>query len=504
MDTVILAPTGKSSDVDCSQLVPMSTLARHTTKQRAARDIVMQVVVRIANLALGAVVTALVVRTLGESDYGQWSTGFAAIGLVGYFANFGMEGVALREAARSPEDAHEWIGSVMLLRLLVLGPVMIVSLITIVALHRSHAMLIAGIIMIVVMPFGGVGTLGLLFQLRVDNRVPMLVLTLRSILWGVAVLVIYLEHAGMVALAIGLVSSNMIGSAVQAVAALKLDTPIPRPSRKYLRDVVRIGLPIGISGVLIICYATVDQVIVYTIAGTNASGLYGSVYNLLNQAHFVPISVLTTLAPVIAASWPHDRARLLRTSRLTAELLAVASFGGLAFTIVAAAPVVRLIFGPAFVPGAPALPVLYGAFVFIAFGYLNGQLLVVLGLQGRLLRISLLALVVNVAGNLILVPLIGFMGAAWMTLITEVVVWGFSLALILKALELPLPKPGRIGRTAIAAALLTAGLEALRLANAPLAVLLAAAALAYPALLFALRALAVEDVRVVLGRRAIG
>jgi O-antigen/teichoic acid export membrane protein len=482
----------------------MSTLARHTTKQRAARDIVMQVVVRIANLALGGVVTALIVRTLGTSGYGQWSTGFAAIGLVAYFANFGMEGVALREAAREPEQAHEWIGSVMLLRLLVLGPVMILSLVVIVALHRSHAMLIAGIIMIVAMPFGGVGTLGLLFQLRVDNRVPMLVLTLRSILWAVVVLVVYLEHAGMVALAIGLVSTNMVGSVVQAVAALKLDTPIPRPSRKYLREVLRIGLPIGVASVLIMCYATVDQVIVYTINGSRASGLYGSVYNLLNQAHFVPISVLTTLAPVIAASWPHDRERLLRTSRLTAELLAVASFGGLAFTIVASVPVVRLVFGPAFVPGAPALPVLYGAFVFIAFGYLNSQLLIVLELQQRLLRISLLALVVNVCGNLILVPLTGFMGAAWMTLITEVVVWACSLSLIVKELELPLPKPGRIARTAIAAALLGAGLEALRLASAPLAVLLLAACLAYPALLFALRALAIDDVRVVLGRRTLG
>ena len=66
----------------------------------------------------------------------------------------------------------------------------------------------------------------------------------------------------------------------------------------------------------------------------------------------------------------------------------------------AATPVVRLIFGPEFLAAAPALPVLGAAFVFICFGYLNGTLLTVLGLQRRLLDISLLALVVNVAGNL--------------------------------------------------------------------------------------------------------
>ena len=64
-------------------------------------------------------------------------------------------------------------------------------------------MLIAGAILIVAMPFGGVGALGLLFQLRVDNRIPMLVLTLRSILWAGAVVLIHIEGGGMVAFAVG-------------------------------------------------------------------------------------------------------------------------------------------------------------------------------------------------------------------------------------------------------------------------------------------------------------
>ena len=280
----------------------------------------MQIAVRIGNLALGAFVTALVVRTLGQTGYGEWSTTFVVLVLVGYFANFGMQGIALRESARYPEQEHEWIGAVMLLRLMALTPMMLISLAAVVLLHRSHAMLLAGVILTVSMPFDGVGALGLLFQLRVDNRVPMLVLTLRSVLWGVAVLIIHIEHGGMVALAIAMAATNAVGSIVQAVAALKLDVRWPRPSRKRVRAVVRAGLPIGIAGVLVISYARIDQVIVFAIAGSGAAGLYGSVYSLLEQAHFVPISVLTTLAPVMAASWPADRERLLRATRMTAEL----------------------------------------------------------------------------------------------------------------------------------------------------------------------------------------
>jgi O-antigen/teichoic acid export membrane protein len=480
----------------------MPTLARDTTRQRAGRDIAMQVVVRIVNLAMGAFVTALVVRTLGETRYGEWSTSLVTLVLVGYFANFGMQGVALREAARHPEQEHEWIGAVMLLRLMMLAPLVFVSAGVIVLLHRSDEMLIAGLILVLTMPFDGVGALSLLFQLRVDNRVPMLVLTLRSVLWGAAVVIIYLDHGHMIILAVAMAATNAVGSIVQVAAVLKLDTRIPRPSRKRLREVVRVGLSIGVSGVLILAYARFDQIIVFVISGSGPAGLYGAVYNLIDQAHFVPISVLTSLAPVLAASWPADRARLLRTSRLTAELLALTSLGGLAFTIAAAGPVVRLIFGPGFGAAAPALPVLAGAFVLISFGYLNGNLLVVLGLQRRLLRISLIALALNLIGNFILVPLVGFMGAAWMTLLTELFVCVASFQLILRELDQPLPKPGRIGRMVLASALLTGLLEGLRFADASLGVLVIAACLGYPALLFALRAVGLEDVQVLL-RRAV-
>lgn len=478
----------------------MSTVAHQATRQRAARDIAMQLAVRIFNLAIGAVVTALVVRALGQTLYGEWSTTLVVIVLVGYLANLGMEGVALREASRDPDSEGEWIGAVMLLRLWAVVPVMLASLIALLLIQRSHEMLVAGLILVVTMPFGGVSALSLLFQLRVDNRVPMIVLTVKSILWGGAVLIVYLDHLGMIALAIAMAVTNMASALIQIVAALRLDTPIPRPSRKRVREVIKVGVPIGVAGVLIISYARIDQIIVFTIAGSGAAGLYSAVYNLLDQAHFVPMSILTTLAPVIAASWPSDRERLLRTTRLTAEVLAVTSLGGLAFSIAAAEPVVNLVFGPEFDSAAPALPVLAAAFVFISFGYLNGNLLVALGLQRRVMRISLIALVVNLLGNFALVPLVGFMGAAWMTLVTEVVVCAGSLVLILRELELPFPRPGRVGRSLVAAALLTGVLELLRVADASLAVLVLATCVLYPALLLALRAIGRDDVLVMLRR----
>jgi O-antigen/teichoic acid export membrane protein len=481
----------------------MPSAASQATRQRAAHDVFIQIFARVLNLALGVVVTALVARTLGDVGYGQWSTIFVVLGLVGYLMNFGMEGVVVREASREPERELEWLGSMLALRLILIGPVVVIAAGAIVLLHSSQQMLVAGFILLITMPFSGVGVLGMIFQLRVRNVVPMLVLTLRSVLWGGAVFVIYSNGGSMVELAIAMTVTNSIGSLAQLLAARRVVGQWLAPTRQHIGTLLRVGIPLGLSGVLVIFYARIDQVIVYVIAGARSAGLYGAVYGVLDQSHFVPVSVLTTLAPIIAAAWPADRERLLRTVRLAAEFMAISSLGALAFACVASTQIVRLVFGAGFVAAAPALPVLGAAFVFICFGYLNGNLLVVMGLQKRLLRISLIALVVNLIGNFILVPIMGFMGAAWMTLFTEVVVFGASLMLILGTFDLRSLGLGRILRTIVAAAVLGGVLGALELAGASLVVLIVAACACYPALLFGLRALELDDVRVLLRRKAL-
>ncbi|MHB8531247.1 MAG: flippase [Solirubrobacteraceae bacterium] len=482
----------------------MSTSTAATaTRQHAARDILIQIVARVANLGLGVFVTALLARTLGSSGYGEWSTLLVVLGLVGYFASFGMERAVVREVAAHPEQESEWFGAMMYLRLTLLAPVIVGSVLAVVLLHSSHRMLLAGLILVVTMPFDGVSVMQLVFQVRLKNLVPMLVLTLRSVLWGGAVAIVYWARPGgaMVDLAIGMAITNTVGALVQTLAALRVLGRFPRPSREHLQPLIKVGVPLGLSGVLIIAYARIDQLIVFQASGPRAAGLYGAVYGVLDQSHFVPISVLTTLTPVIAASWPHDRERMLSAVRFGAELLTVASLGALAFAIVAAGPVVRLVFGAQFSAAAPALPVLTGAFVLICFGYLNGNLLAVLGLQMRLLKIGLWALLVNLIGNLLLVPPFGFIAAAWMTLLTELVVWVLSLKVILTRLELGLASaipPTRIGRTALAALVLGGALGLMRAVGVPLGGLAAAACVLYPLLLFALGAIESADIRLAL------
>jgi O-antigen/teichoic acid export membrane protein len=466
--------------------------------RRMTRDVVIQIGARIFNLALGIVVTSLVVRTLGEAGFGEWSTLLVAIQLTAYFTSFGVESVAVRQVAIEPQREADWVGALLMVRMILSLPAGITGLIVVLVAQNSTSMLVAGLILLAQLPFNTVSSLRVVYQSRVRNDLPMYFLTLNSVLWGAAVVVIYFAGGGLVALAIAMTATGLVTVVWQAVIALRFVKPHLPPPRDAMIELTRIGIPVGTAGLLIIIYARIDQLIVYGIAGASDAGLYGAVYRIIEQAHFIPISLMTTAAPILAASYMKNREHMLGLSRLIAELLTVASLGGLAVAIVVAEPLTVFLFGESFKDAAPALPVLSGAFVFICYGYLNSNLLLVIGLQKRLIITGLLALVVNIGGNLIFVPIYGFMAAAWLTLITEFVVVLAATYFVRHALQLGWPALGRVPRIVVAAAVLGLGLAGFNTLGVPLAGLLVIALVAYPTLLFILRAVDLREVRALL------
>jgi O-antigen/teichoic acid export membrane protein len=211
---------------------------------------------------------------------------------------------------------------------------------------------------------------------------------------------------------------------------------------------------------------------------------------------------MTTLFPLIATAYPHDLARARKLLQTAGEYLTMGSLPALAFTIVAAEPIMTLLFGQQFAQAAPALPILMGAFVSISFGYLAGNMVVILELQRKFLRYAAVGLVVNASLNVALIPPYGFLAAAWITLLTEVIVMSLTMRSVLRGLEMR-PRLSRLARTLVAAAGMGALCWLAKSLGAGLLLLVATAVLSYPALLLALRTLSYDELRAVIRREPI-
>lgn len=465
-------------------------------RRRVTLDIGVQLVARILNLALGVVVTLVLVHALGSRGFGVWSTLFAISQIAGSLGDLGLNQLAVSRAAGDPDREAQWLGALLSLRALITIPITMVAITAIVLVAPPHARL-AGILLSLVLLVGAPSALTVIFQLRVRNDISIAIVTVNSVVWGAAVVVVALLSGSITAFAAAFLAGAVLSTGLTVALARRTAAVHLRGTRRLWGDLLRIGVRLGAAGILVTLYVKLDQILVFQIAGSRQAGLYGAAYRLLDQIQFIPISVMTTLFPLIASAYSRDRDRARDLLQVAGEYLTMASLPILAFTIVAAHPIVTTLLGPQFAPAAPAVPILAGAFVSISVGYLLGNMVVILEVQRQFLRYAAIALVINVMLNLLLIPHYGFLAAAWVTLFTEVTVMSLTMRTSLRALDMR-PRVGRLARTLLAALAMGVALWVAREAHVPLAGLVAVAGISYGAALMVLRVLTPGELRAVL------
>jgi O-antigen/teichoic acid export membrane protein len=495
-------PGSATADEQHALPEPASSPQLNIGRRRIVGDIGVQIVARAGNLVLGVVVTLILVRGLGVRGFGQWSTLLAIGQIAASFGDLGLTQVTVSRAASDPKAEPQWLGALLGVRLLLGVPICLIELVWMLAVAPNGRVAVAGVLIASTAIIGAAGSLTAAFQVRVRNDLSMLVLTTNSVLWTAGTAVVASFTSDIRVFAIVFLAANLVSTALTVVLALRITRVRFAGARELWGSMFRVGAVLGTAGILVILYVRLDQILVFTFAGSAQAGWYAAAYRILDQAQFVPGSVMATLFPLIASAYPADLPRVRRLLQASAEYLSMGSLGALAFTVVAAKPVMILLFGARFAPAASALPVLMGAFVSISFGYLVGNMVVILGLQRRLLAYATVGLVVNVLLNVLLIPPYGFQAAAWVTLITEFTVMSLSMRSVLMRLQMK-PKWGRIGHVVGAAAGMGVAVAIAHYAGLPLGPLAALAVVVYVGLLFALGALTPAELSGLLRREPI-
>lgn len=482
----------------------MSSATHRATRvgsRRVVSDVAAQLGGQIVNVALGIVTTVVIVRALGASRYGEWATILAAIELIATVGNFGLETVAVRLAAQEPEREGAWVGATTSLRLLIAIPMLLAFVVALVVLASDEEMLVGGLILSLLYLTAALSTLRIVFRLHVRNHVTVAFTTVNSVLWAGSVIAIAALGGGMVEFAIAFLAVSIIVQGALAVVALRTIRVRWRGARELWPKLLGIGISVGIAGTLTFTYGRIDQILVYELAPNPADvGVYAAMYKILDNAGFVPMAMMVTLFPIMAGLYPADPARLRRMIQMAIDYLMIVALGGLALTIVAAEPIVDLLFGPDYVSGATTLTILIAAFIPICIGNVAGNMVIAMDMQRRYIWFALLGLALNIPLNWVLIPEYGIEAAAWVTLLTEIVVVSLSLILVLRKLELRLSLL-RIGLALLAAVLSALAIWGLREAGAGAVVLVLAMTALYPALLVVLRALDLNELRRLLRER---
>ena len=182
--------------------------------------------------------------------------------------------------------------------------------------------------------------------------------------------------------------------------------------REVAGRLLRFGLPLAVSSIIVFVSAYADQMIVGSMLGAQALGFYVLAFNLASWPVSIFSQPLRAVAPATFSAIKHDPDRMSRTyARILALLLSVAVPACLAISG-AADPVIGLVYGSAW---AASAPILLWLAIFAAFkiGFeLAYDYLVVLGRSGWILVTQSVALLVGLPAMLLAVPSFGAPGVA--------------------------------------------------------------------------------------------
>jgi O-antigen/teichoic acid export membrane protein len=382
-------------------------------------------------LSLGLVVAALLARFLGPEQYGVWSYAIAFASLFGIIASLGLDGVVVRELVTSPERRDEILGSAFLLKLCGGILAFVVAITTIVMLKPSDRLMqILLVLTAGSFIFEAFGVIDLFFQYRVSSKYSILSKDAAFVLVTALRLGLIVTGASLVAFAATTLVEAILGATFLAFAYVLRGESFRnwRGSVLVASRLMRDSWPLAFSGLAIMIYMRIDQIMLGELIGQRQVGWYAAALRLSELWYFVPIAIAGSMFPRIVDLRRSNVQEYERRIQQLYDFLTWLSIGGALLISLIAVPVIRLLYGDLYLEAAKILRIHVWTGVFVTLGIASGKYLLAENLAMVVLFRSVAGAVLNVLLNVVLIRGYGVIGAAISTLIAQMLAaYGFDL-----------------------------------------------------------------------------
>ncbi len=187
-----------------------------------------------------------------------------------------------------------------------------------------------------------------------------------------------------------------------------------------LQPLLKQSWPYLLVALLTLIYIRVDLVIITHWLGAASAGYYSAAYRFLDAAGLFPGALAATQTPIFARLGQDKR--LLRERYKTLFMGCAALGAGMAaFLFFFADSLILFLYGPSFIPATEVLQILSLAAFFTFIHSVNVAFVFSLDKGKAVAGLSLATAGLNVGLNILWVPAFGVIGAAWATVIGDLV-----------------------------------------------------------------------------------
>jgi len=376
---------------------------------------------RILRLGINLVVGVWLARYLGPDQFGLYNYAIALISLLTTLAALGLDTLVVRELVNQPDDSNSILGTVFFLKLISSSMALGLGLTIVPLLSNSDETLHS---LVAVLGLGMVlqsaDALDFWFQAQMQPRFSVMARTIALLLTSLIKALLILGSAPILAFAWVRCAELGLGAVGLILFYLRQgDSPrYWQLSRQWIRRLLREGLPLMLSGVAIIFYMRVDQIMLGIMAGDQALGIYSAAVRVSELWYFVPVAIAAAVTPAIVESRRDNLAQYYDRLQQVLTALVALAYGIAILISLSAGAIVHYGFGEPYADASPVLMVHIWALIPVCLSLGRDIWILAEGQAISSLLMSVIGALANILFNLYLIPAYGAMGAAIATVIS--------------------------------------------------------------------------------------
>lgn len=367
---------------------------------------------------LGLATITVVARRLDTADFGVFVIGTTIIAWTALAVDAGTETLAVRDIGRDRGRARAIAEPLLAMRLavaLLLGAIFAGGVLLAGPDHATALALFA-----LVLPALALNPRFITVAVDSSRWVAVGNVSAQALLLGGTVLLV---GAGQVAVLPVLMAAGEFLYAVVVLAALmaKVGRLVPRIDLATWCGFWRRGRSLMGTNVARTVIYSGDLLLIALLLGSAEAGIYGAAYK--------PVLFVSGAIGLFFYAFLAGQGRSVGADRHLTRLAlrtvpAVAALVALTLTL-GAGTFVSLLYGDAFRASATPLAILAWMLPVQAVGWIHGSRLIAAGAQHHLLRANAMGATANLTANVVLIPVYGIVGAAVVTVCTEIGVHGY-------------------------------------------------------------------------------
>ncbi len=387
---------------------------------------------RIFTLAISFFVGAYIARYLGPANYGLLNYVISFVGLFGFLASFGIDGIISREIIKDPTSKDKLIGTGFFIK--IAGSFLTITTVILTAFFTTPDIFTFLLIVLFSLSYvpQAFNIIEVYFQSQVLSKnvvraqisatliatiLKILVIVLnKGIFW---LTLIYVIEAALFALFL-LITFKYYGHHFKS---LKFDVSI---AKSLLKD----SWPLMLSTLAIALYMKIDQVMIKNMLNDREVGLYAVAVKLSEFWYFIPGIICGSVFPAIMnAKKININLYKQRIKKLNLLMFIVAFLIALPVSIFAES-IIYILFGHDYISASTVLSLYVWAGISVSINLSVNQFLVSENMTKIYFISTMLGAIINILLNLLLIPKIGIIGSAIATTISYTLVTIFIYTLM--------------------------------------------------------------------------